>query len=223
MVKKPKTNDGGGNEDIRNEKLMEEGMELEDQAETGSKSGESLDTDDSESPSKGQDDSGDNIISDGEYADEVSLLKEQLQKKEEELKQYVDLAQRVKAEFDNFKKRTAREREQLYTDITGDIISKILPVIDNLERAVSSAAESTDGEKISEGLKLIMNQINDILAKEGVEEIKALNENFDPNYHDAVMHVEDENYGPNTVVEVFQKGYKIKEKVLRYSAVKVAN
>lgn len=172
---------------------------------------------------KEQNEDEDSIIAGGKTPDDTDLLKEQLSKKENELKVHVELIQRVKAEFDNYKRRTAKEKEQLYTDITGDVIAKLLPVVDNLERAVNSASETTDMEKLLDGVKMILNQFKDVLAKEGVEEIPAMDQQFDPNYHNAVMHVEDDGYEDNMVVEEFQKGYKIKDKVLRYSMVKVAN
>ncbi|KPU44126.1 protein GrpE [Oxobacter pfennigii] len=155
--------------------------------------------------------------------DEIKVLKEELAKKEKEVKEYMELAQRARAEFENYRKRASKEREQLYADITGDLIVKILPVIDNLERAMQSSSEGIDAKSLLEGITMIMNQFKDILSKEGLEEVEALNQQFDPNIHNAVMHVEDENFGDNTVVEVFQKGYKIKDKVLRHSMVKVAN
>lgn len=163
----------------------------------------------------------DNIMDNDEKDKEIEALKKELESKEKELSGYIDLAQRIKAEFENYKKRTMKEKDQLYTDITGDIVFKLLPVIDNLERAASS--DTTDAGSISEGLKMILKQFKDILGKEGVQEIEAMGKEFDPNYHDAVMHVEDESQGAGVIVEVFQKGYKIKDKVIRHSMVKVAN
>lgn len=150
-------------------------------------------------------------------------LEEELAKKDAQLGEYIELAQRVKAEFDNYRKRTAREKEQLYSDIRGDIILKFLPVLDNLERAGSQTSEVSDLSSVIDGMNMILKQFKDILAKEGVEEIEADGKNFDPNLHNAVMHIEDESAGNNTIVEVFQKGYKLKDKVLRHSMVKVAN
>lgn len=155
--------------------------------------------------------------------DEVMKLKEQLEKKDSELEKYIELAQRVKAEFDNYKKRTAREKEQLYADITGDVISKLLPVIDNLERAVSTSSDISDAGSLISGMEMILKQFKDVLSKEGLEEIDCAGQEFDPRYHNAVMHVEDESLGENEIVEVFQKGYKIKDKIIRHSMVKVAN
>lgn len=152
---------------------------------------------------------------------EIDKLKKQLEEKENELNGYIDIAKRIKAEFENYKKRTLREKEQLYTDITGEIVSKFLPVIDNLERA--AASDSEDVESMSKGLKMILKQFNDVLSKEGVEEIEAMGKEFDPNLHNAVMHTTDESVDEGVIVEVFQKGYKIKDKVIRHSVVKVAN
>ena len=154
---------------------------------------------------------------------EVENLKKELELKENELKKYIDTAQRLKAEFDNYKKRTSKEKSQLYVDITADIVSRVIPILDNLERALSSTYESKDFDTLAEGIELIIKQFKEILKKEGVEEIKAEGEKFDPNLHDAVMHVEDDSIGENTVMEVFQKGYKIDDKIVRHSVVKVAN
>ncbi len=164
-----------------------------------------------------------NIIDNDENKsnDEIDKLKKQLEEKENELNGYIDIAKRIKAEFENYKKRTLREKEQLYTDITGEIVSKFLPVIDNLERA--AASDSEDVESMSKGLKMILKQFNDVLSKEGVEEIEAMGKEFDPNLHNAVMHTTDESVDEGVIVEVFQKGYKIKDKVIRHSVVKVAN
>lgn len=162
-----------------------------------------------------------NIIDNGEASNEMMLLKSQLEEKEKELSQYIELAQRVKAEFDNYKKRTIREKEQLNIEIKCDLISEILPVIDNLARAVSS--ESSEGGGILDGVRMIIKQFMDILAKQGLEEIDACGKEFDPAYHNAVMHITDESYDSNIVAEVLQKGYKINDRVIRHSMVKVAN
>jgi molecular chaperone GrpE len=166
---------------------------------------------------------GEKVATEAKEIEELRLLKEQLEKKENELKEYIELSQRVKAEFDNYRKRTAKEKEQLYCDIIGEIITKFFPVIDNLERALISASDLSDISKLSEGVDMTVRQFKDILAKEGIEEIDSINQEFDPNFHNAVMHVEDESLNSNTVVEVFQKGYKIKDRVLRHCMVKVCN
>jgi len=127
---------------------------------------------------------------------------------------------RLMAEFDNYKKRSAKERENIYTDVRVDTVSKFLPVYDNLERALK--AETAD-EAYKKGVELTFNQLLDVFKKLGVEEIESVGKAFDPNLHNAVMHVEDEEKGENEIVEEFQKGFKVGDKVIRFSMVKVAN
>ena len=124
------------------------------------------------------------------------------------------------AEFDNFKKRISKEKDMMYNTISASVISELLPILDNFEKALNS--ESTD-ESYKNGMAMIYGQLIDALNKIGVEEIEALNTTFDPNFHEAVMHVEDENFGEKEVVEVFRKGYKIGDKIIRHAMVKVAN
>ena len=127
---------------------------------------------------------------------------------------------RLAAEYDNFRKRTQKERESLYQDAKADTVGKFLPVYDNLQRAM---AQETADEAYKKGVEMTMTGLKDILAKLGVEEIPALGETFDPALHNAVMHVEDESAGENTVVDVFQAGFKLGDKVIRFAMVKVAN
>ena len=127
---------------------------------------------------------------------------------------------RLMAEFDNYKKRSAKERENIYTDVRVDTVTKFLPVYDNLERALN--AETAD-EAYKKGVEMTFNQLCEVFKKLGVEEIEAIGQTFDPQYHNAVMHVEDEEKGESEIVEQFQKGFKIGEKVIRFSMVKVAN
>ena len=127
---------------------------------------------------------------------------------------------RLLAEYDNYRKRTQKEKETIYQDAKMDTIKKFLAVYDNLERGVAQYAE---GDAHRQGLELIAKQFMDVLAGLGVTEIEALNQPFDPEKHNAVMHVEDEAIEESTVVEVFQKGFMLGEKVLRFSMVKVAN
>ena len=144
---------------------------------------------------------------------EIKEAAEKLIKEEKE--KYLRLC----AEYDNFRKRSQKERESLYTDIKADTLLKFLPVYDNLERAL---AQSTADEAYRKGVEMIMTQFNTTLEKLGITEIEALGKTFDPNMHNAVMHVEDENFGENEVVEVFQKGFKLNDKVIRFAMVKVA-
>ena len=127
---------------------------------------------------------------------------------------------RLMAEFDNYKKRSAKERENIYTDVRVDTVTKFLPVYDNLERALK--AETAD-EAYKKGVEMTFNQLLDVFKKLGVEEIESVGKPFDPNLHNAVMHVEDEETGENEIVEEFQKGFKVNDKVIRFSMVKVAN
>ncbi|MDD3052391.1 MAG: nucleotide exchange factor GrpE [Candidatus Cloacimonetes bacterium] len=135
-----------------------------------------------------------------------------------------DKCQRTLAEFDNFRKRTAKEKTSMYDDGVRDTIEKLLPIFDNLERAISSVEGKVDeSDPLYKGVKLTDKQLKEILTAMGVEEIKALGEKFDPNLHAAVAHVDDEAYGDNEVIIDMMKGYKYKDKVIRHSMVKVAN
>ncbi|MBE7017931.1 MAG: nucleotide exchange factor GrpE [Ruminococcaceae bacterium] len=127
---------------------------------------------------------------------------------------------RLMAEYDNFRKRSAKEREHIYTDVRVDTVSKFLPVYDNLARAMSIA---TTDEAYKKGVEMTFNQLCEVFKKLGVEEIEAVGKTFDPNFHNAVMHVEDEEKGESEIVEEFQKGFKVGDKVIRFSMVKVAN
>lgn len=149
----------------------------------------------------------------------IAKLKNDFEEKANEVTKNYEALQRLMAEFDNYKKRNAREREQLYNTLVGDIILDFLEIIDNLDKAIESAEESS----FKQGIELIRKQFIDTLKKYNVEEIKALNETFDPNYHESINHVEDEKYGQQEVIEVFRKGYKLGDKVIRYAMVKVAN
>lgn len=124
---------------------------------------------------------------------------------------------RVLAEYDNFRKRSIKERDGIYGDAYVDCVKNMLPIIDNIERVLTLDGDST----FMEGLKLIVNQVHDSLNKMGVKEIEC--KTFDPNLHNAVMHIDDDSYGESEIVEVFQKGYIYGDKVIRYAMVKVAN
>lgn len=153
---------------------------------------------------------------------EIEELRQKLLDKENECQSYVDLLKRTMADFDNFRKRTQKEKETIYTDGFVDAIKELLPVLDNLERAVAHVGDD-EPNPLVEGIQMTLKLFKDTLYKLGVEEIKAEGEKFDPNYHNAIMHIQDENYDENIIVEVFQKGYKYKDKIIRYSLVKVAN
>ena len=139
-----------------------------------------------------------------------------VEKPQEDSERYL----RLMAEFDNYKKRSAKERENIYTDVRVDTVTKFLPVFDNLERALKT---ETADEAYKRGVEMTFNQLMDVFKKLGVEEIESVGKPFDPQLHNAVMHVEDEALGENEIVEEFQKGFKIGDKVIRFSMVKVAN
>ena len=138
----------------------------------------------------------------------------------EELKGANDRYLRLLAEYDNYRKRSQKERDSLYADIKSDTVAKFLPVYDNLVRAL---AQSTEDRAYRRGVEMIMTQFNTTLEKLGATRIESLGQKFDPNLHNAVMHVEDEEKGENEIVEVFQEGFMMGEKVIRYAMVKVAN
>lgn len=149
--------------------------------------------------------------------DEATQKLDALQK---ELDETRDRYLRVAAEYENYRRRSAREREGLYADSTAAAVAAMLPVFDNLERAV---AQPTADEAFRKGVEMTLGQFFDCLAKLGVKEIPALGEQFDPQFMNAVMHVEMENCDENTVIEVFQKGFIMGERVVRHAIVKVAN
>ncbi|MCI9352070.1 MAG: nucleotide exchange factor GrpE [Lawsonibacter sp.] len=127
---------------------------------------------------------------------------------------------RLAAEYDNYRKRTAKEKENLWTDAKADTVQAFLPVYDNLERALK---QETADEAYKKGVEMTMNQLKEVFAKLGVTEIDAQGKPFDPNLHNAVMHIEDENLGENIVAQVFQAGFMLGEKVIRFAMVQVAN
>ncbi len=151
---------------------------------------------------------------------DLETLKAQLKEEKEKSDEYYEHLKRNMAEFDNFKKRISKEKDMMYNTISADIISELLPILDNFDKALN--AETAD-ESYKNGMAMIYNQFNDTLQKLGVEEIDALNKVFDPNFHEAVMHIEDESFGEKEIVEVFRKGYKIGDKIIRHAMVKVAN
>ena len=144
----------------------------------------------------------------------------QEEKKAEPPQAQSDAYLRLLAEYDNYRKRSQREKDSLYADIKADTLLKFLPVYDNLVRALN---QPTEDEAYRKGIEMIMTQFCTTMEKLGVEKIESLGRTFDPTLHNAVMHVEDESVGENIVVEEFEKGFKIGDKVLRYSVVKVAN
>lgn len=143
-----------------------------------------------------------------------------LEKKYSELE---DKYYRLAAEYTNFQRRSREEKEAMYTNAVSDTVAELLPILDNLQRAMDTPAETKEAKTIADGVAMIAKLAVDTFAKLGVEPIEAVGKEFDAAVHNAVMHVDDDSFGKNEVVEEFQKGYKCKDKVIRYSMVKVAN
>ena len=146
--------------------------------------------------------------------------KEKKDKKTEQIEELTDRLQRTMAEFDNYRKRTEKEKASMYVIGAKEVVEKILPVVDNFERGLVSAQE---GDAFAEGMQMVYKQLMAALSEMGVQPIEAVGQAFDPNLHNAVMHVEDPEAGENTIVEELQKGYLYKDFVVRHSMVKVAN
>ena len=154
--------------------------------------------------------------------DELNIVKKQKEenkKLQEELDMTKDRLLRLTAEYDNYRKRTTKEKEGIYSDAYVDVLKEIIPILDNLERAIAADGSIEDLKK---GIEMTIKGCQDSFIKLGVEEIDTSGE-FDPNVHNAVMHVEDENLDKNVIAEVFQKGYKKDDKIIRHTMVKVAN
>ena len=144
-------------------------------------------------------------------------------KKDEKIEELTDRLTRQMAEFDNFRKRTEKEKSHMYEVGAKDIIDKILPVVDNFERGLGAVGEEEKENPFVQGMEMVYKQLMTTLEEVGVKPIEAVGKEFDPEFHNAVMHVEDENFGENIVTEEFQKGYTYRDSIVRHSMVKVAN
>lgn len=149
--------------------------------------------------------------------------KEKKDKKDEKIEELTDRLKRQMAEFDNFRKRTEKEKSSMYEIGAKSVIEKILPVVDNFERGLAAVPEEQKEDPFVQGMDKIYKQILTTLEEIGVKPIEAVGQEFDPNFHNAVMHVEDEALGENVIAEEFQKGYLYRDTVVRHSMVKVAN
>lgn len=149
--------------------------------------------------------------------------KEKKDQKDAQIEELTDRLKRNMAEFDNFRKRTEKEKSAMFEIGAKDIIERILPVIDNFERGLNSMPEDAKGTSFAEGMEMIYKQLLKNLEEAGVKPIEAVGQQFDPNFHNAVMHVEDEEQGENVVVQELQKGYLYRDSVVRHSMVQVAN
>ena len=183
-----------------------------------------------ESEQTAQADDSDNTSDTSEGDEEVKKKgffnkdkKEKKDKKDQKIDELTDQYRRTLAEFDNYRKRTEKEKTAMFEVGAKDIIEKLLPVIDSFERGLATVSEEQKAEPFVDGMDKIYKQLVKQLEDAGVKDIEALDKEFDPNLHNAVMHVEDENVGENIIVEVFQKGYTYRDSVVRHSMVKVAN
>lgn len=164
-----------------------------------------------------------NEACEAEGKEETNLENEEATEPVDKLDEITDKYLRLSAEFDNYRKRTIKEKDSMFTDGKAHCAAAFLPLMDNLDRAIISARTETNPKSVLEGMEMILKQLYDILKSLEIEEIPAKGEEFDPECHNAVMHIEDETIDTNTVVEEFQKGYIMNGRVLRHSMVKVAN
>lgn len=151
---------------------------------------------------------------------DIEKIKVLIESQKQEIEEKDDRIKRLIAEFDNFKKRSSKERENLYNSIIGDIITSFLPIIDNLEKAVKV---ETEDEKYRQGIELVLKQFKDVLDSNGVKEIESVGQTFNPELHEAITSVTDETLGVQEIKEEYRKGYMIGDKVIRHSLVVVAN
>lgn len=157
-----------------------------------------------------------------EVKETTETVEEATEENAQQADEWKDKYVRLYADFDNYKKRSQKETLSSYNNGLSSAVEQILPIVDNFNRAIAAIDENAKNE-FSQGVEMIYKQLVDTLKNMGVEPIEAIGKQFDPNFHDAVMHIDDENYGENEIVEEFVKGYMIKDKVLRHSVVKVAN
>lgn len=150
----------------------------------------------------------------------IAKLNDDLIEQKKKADEYFEHLKRNMADFDNFKKRITKEKSSMYYTIASDVVSLILPIADDFEKAVKSECKD---KKYKEGIEMIYTRLSEALKKMGIEEIDANGKTFDPEFHEAVMHIEDDKYGEKEIVEVLRKGYKIDNKIVRHAMVKVAN
>ena len=211
-------------EETKNTAQEEETTETpvtEETVETDSEAAENCEAEETEIPVEdGEEASQDDKKDSKSKTSFFGKKKKEKDKFEQQIEELTDRLKRNMAEFDNFRKRTEKEKSSMYIIGAKDIVEKILPVVDNFERGLAQAPED---DAFADGMKMIYKQLISTLNDLGVQPIEAVGKEFDPNFHNAVMHVEDEEAGENIVVEEFQKGYTYKDFVVRHSMVKVAN
>ncbi len=212
------------NEEILNEEMNEEVAANDSDVEETSDSAEPSESEITEADTEESDEDAIQVeTAEVEVLDETKALAEALVKAETELKESQDRYARTMAEFDNFRKRTLREKSEMHERGAKEILEKLLPIVDNFERAIDHISDEEKELAITKGVEMIYKQLMGTLSEVGVEEIEALNQEFDPNLHHAVSHEDNDDYDENMVQDVFQKGYMYKDAVLRHSMVKVVN
>ena len=216
-------------EEIRNEELSNEAAEAAETAETVAEAEtvegtvedtaeEAVDTEEAEETEASEEET------EGEEPKKKGLFgKKKKDKRDTQIEELTDRVQRQMAEFDNFRKRSEKEKAAMFEVGAKSVVEKILPVIDNFERGLGVVPEDRKEDPFIQGMEKVYKQMLTTLENIGVQPIEAVGKEFDPNFHNAVMHVEDEEVGENIVVEEFQKGYTYRDSVVRYSMVKVAN
>lgn len=209
------------NDENRKETVAEETVETVDQENTDTTE---TNTEGSEETSAGQEETGTDESS-GETGKKgfFGKKKEKKDPKDQQIEDLTDRVRRTMAEFDNFRKRTEKEKSAMYEIGARDIVERILPVIDNFERGLATVPEEAKGSPFAEGMEMIYKQLLKTLEEAGVKPIEAVGQPFDPNFHNAVMHIEDDSLGENVVAQELQKGYLYRDTVVRHSMVQVAN
>lgn len=205
------------------EDMVKEAVEEAKKSAAEAKEAETDTDETTETSEKVENEEADETAKDTEKKSGKKLFGKKKDKKDEKIEELTDKLTRQMAEFDNFRKRSEKEKSQMYEIGAKDIIEKILPVVDNFERGLDSIPEEEKGSPFAEGMEKIYKQLMTTLDSLGVKPIKAVGQEFNPDFHNAVMHVEDEEFGENVVAEEFQKGYMYRESVVRHSMVKVAN
>lgn len=205
------------------EDMVKEAVEEAKKSAAEAKEAETDTDETTETSEKVENEEAEETAKDTEKKSGKKLFGKKKDKKDEKIEELTDRLTRQMAEFDNFRKRTEREKSQMYEIGAKDIIEKILPVIDNFERGLAAVPEESKEDPFVEGMEKIYKQIMTTLEGVGVKPIEAVGQEFNPDFHNAVMHVEDEEAGENIITEEFQKGYMYHDSVVRHSMVKVAN
>ena len=205
------------------EDMVKEAVEEAKKSAAEAKEAETDTDETTETSEKVENEEAEETAKDTEKKSGKKLFGKKKDKKDEKIEELTDKLTRQMAEFDNFRKRTEKEKSQMYEVGAKDIIEKILPVVDNFERGLDAVPEEKKEDPFIQGMEKVYKQFMTVLESVEVKPIEALGNQFDPNFHNAVMHVEDENFGENEVAEEFQKGYMYRDSEVRHSMVKVAN